>query len=57
MPIYWTVSHEERLVRATAVGEITTDDLHSYMSAIIAERAMSYDKIFDIREAAEYAIL
>jgi hypothetical protein len=34
-----------------AVGEITTDDLNSYMGAIIAEEAMPYGKIFDIREA------
>lgn len=51
MPLYWTISHEDELVHATAVGEITTDELNSYMGAVIAEQAMPYGKIFDIREA------
>jgi hypothetical protein len=51
MPLYWTVSHEEELVVATMIGEITADELQAYLGAVIAERAMPYGKIFDLTQA------
>ena len=52
MPIHLTVSHQEKLVRATAVGIVTVDDLQSYMGSVIAQGAMPYAKLFHIRKDA-----
>ena len=47
MPLKWSISHEDRLVLASAEGEASMADLEEYMSAVVAAGAMPYRKLFD----------
>jgi len=48
VPINFTISHTDKLVIAAADGEIERADIDKYLSALIAEGAMPYRKLFDI---------
>ena len=48
MPVTWSISHEEQLVVAIAEGEVVRGDIDGYLSAMIAEGAMPYRKLFDL---------
>ena len=47
MPVTWSISHDDRLVLATANGDCSLEDLQRYMSALAAAGAMPYRKLFD----------
>ena len=48
MPVTWSISHGEQLVVAIAEGEVVRGDIDGYLSAMIAEGAMPYRKLFDL---------
>ncbi len=52
MAIHLTVSHEQRLVIATASGEAQPEDMSNYLAEVEAMGAMPYRKIFDMRYAS-----
>jgi hypothetical protein len=47
VPVNLTISHDEKLVIAVADGEIDRADIDQYLSAVIAQGAMPYRKLFD----------
>ena len=56
MPVKWSISHEDRLVLASAEGEATLADLEQYMSAVAAAGGMPYRKLFDATYVAPGAL-
>ena len=47
MPVKWSISHEDRIVLASAEGEASLADLEQYMSEMIAAGGLPYRKLFD----------
>lgn len=47
MPINWTISHDERLVLATAEGLVTLPEIEEYFDSVIVAGAQPYAKLFD----------
>src|ERR1700743_2283881 len=47
MPIEWTISHPERLVKIRAEGLVTRRDVEAYLDGIVVADVMSYAKLFD----------
>lgn len=45
----WTISHDERLVTATADGPVTLRDVEAYFDAVVVADAQPYAKLFDGR--------
>jgi len=56
VPVKWSISHEDRLVLASAEGEATLADLEQYMSAVEAAGGMPYRKLFDVTYVAPGAL-
>ena len=56
MPVKWSISHEDRLVLASAEGEASMADLEEYISAVVAAGAMPYRKLFDATYVAPGAL-
>jgi hypothetical protein len=48
MPVHWTISHPTRLVIAVAKDEVKVQHIEQYFTAVTAEGAMAYRKIFEI---------
>jgi hypothetical protein len=48
MPVKWSISHEDRIVLASAEGEASVEDLDQYFSAMAAAGGMPYRKLFDL---------
>ncbi|MDP1544051.1 MAG: hypothetical protein Q8L99_12990, partial [Polycyclovorans sp.] len=49
MPVTWSISREDRFVLVTLDGEVQAKDVQQFMSAMVAEGALSYRKLFDAR--------
>ena len=49
MPMRWTISHDERLVLATAEGPLGLLEIEAYFDALIVAGAQPYAKLFDGR--------
>lgn len=49
MSLDWTISHIERLVALTAADVLNFEELEAYLSALDAEHALTYRKLFDAR--------
>ena len=56
MPVTWWISHDDRLVLASAEGDISPGSFEEYMSALVAAGAMPYRKLFDVTYATPGAI-
>ena len=56
MPVKWSISHEDRMVLASAEGEASLADLEQYISSVIAAGAMPYRKLFDTTYIAPGAL-
>jgi hypothetical protein len=56
VPVKWSISHEDRLVLASAEGEASMADLEEYISAVVAAGAMPYRKLFDTTYVAPGAL-
>jgi hypothetical protein len=56
VPVKWSISHEDRLVLASAEGEASMADLEEYISAVVAAGAMPYRKLFDTTYIAPGAL-
>lgn len=52
MPVKWSISHEDRIVLASAEGEATVTDLDQYLSAVVAAGGLPYRKLFDLTYVA-----
>jgi len=55
MPLEFEICHADRLVQATAVGELSADDIQAFLGSVIAAQAMAYAKLFDIRQVTGLA--
>lgn len=53
--IEWTISDEQRLVRATVIGRVTQVHFEAYLAAISAAGAAPYRKLFHIADASAIA--
>jgi hypothetical protein len=51
MPIRFEVDRPNKLVLATADGQISSDELRAFVADVIAAEAMAYSKLFDISNA------
>ena len=47
MPIHWTISQADRLVKVSATGPVGLKDVECYLDAIVVAGAMDYAKLFD----------
>jgi len=47
MPLHWIVDSKERLVTATAEGDVTRAEVESYLAAMSGAGAIPYRKLFD----------
>jgi hypothetical protein len=47
MPVKWSISHEDRIVLASAEGEASIEDLEQYLTAMAAAGGLPYRKLFD----------
>jgi hypothetical protein len=56
VPVTWWISHDDRLVLASAEGDISPGSFEEYMSALVAAGAMPYRKLFDVTYATPGAI-
>ncbi|MPZ31252.1 MAG: hypothetical protein GEV13_09700 [Rhodospirillales bacterium] len=56
MPVTWSISHEDRIVLASAEGDTSLADLEQYMSAVAAAGGMPYRKLFDASYVAPGAL-
>jgi hypothetical protein len=54
MPLYWTIDHAAKLVRATLRATVTEQELYNFLGEVIAQGAMPYPKIFDGTEAIRW---
>ena len=48
MPVKWSICHEDRIVLASADGEVSVTDLDHYLSAVVAAGGLPYRKLFDL---------
>jgi hypothetical protein len=48
MPVKWSISHENRMVLATADGEASLEDLEQYIVEMAAAGGLPYRKLFDM---------
>jgi hypothetical protein len=55
MPLDWKIRPDEQLVYAVATGEISADEIQAFLGSVIADQAMPYGKIFDIRQVTALA--
>jgi len=47
MPIKWTSSHPDRMVRVEVDGEVTLPEAEEYLDALVVAEAMPYAKLLD----------
>jgi hypothetical protein len=47
MPLHWTIDATNRLVTAVAQGDVTSQDVDAYLTAMADSGAMTYRKLFD----------
>jgi hypothetical protein len=52
MPLYWTIDSKARLFTAVAEGEVSFTDAMDLLEALAGANALSYQKMFDGRQAA-----
>jgi hypothetical protein len=50
MPIFWKVSHIERLVTMRTEGDVTYVDLVDCLEGVSSTRAFPYRKLLDVRD-------
>ena len=51
MPIQHDIDHQRRWVEAHAEGEVTLDDIETFLDAVIVADALPYRKVFEGRAA------
>jgi hypothetical protein len=51
MPITWTISAADRLVKARAEGTVTLQDVELLLDDLVVKDALSYRKLFDGRDS------
>jgi hypothetical protein len=51
MPVEYQIDHKARFVTITARGVVVLMDILDFMDVIVAQDAMSYPKLIDVREA------
>lgn len=56
MPMRWSINHEERLVLASAEGEVSMADLAQYVSGMVAAGGLPYRKLVDVTYAVPGAL-
>jgi hypothetical protein len=47
MPLHWTIDDPNRLITAVAQGDVTSQDVDTYLKAMADSGAMTYRKLFD----------
>lgn len=47
MPLHWTIDSKDRLVVAAAEGEVTREEVQTYIDALVGAKALAYRKLFD----------
>ena len=47
MPLHWTIDSKERLVIAVVDGEVTREEIQTYVDALVGAKALTYRKLFD----------
>lgn len=50
MPLTYTVSHRDRLVTATARGEVSAEEIGHCLVGMVEQGALGYAKLFDATE-------
>jgi hypothetical protein len=55
MPLKWKIDHAERLVIATAEGEVTVEQAEDYLDAVVVADAMPYAKLVDCTAMVTHA--
>jgi hypothetical protein len=56
MPVKWSISHEDRLVLASAEGEASIEGFEQYITGVVAAGGMPYRKLFDTTYLAPGAL-
>lgn len=51
MPIYWTIDSRAQLVSVVAEGDVSLDEVMTFLRAVAGADAISYRKLFDGRAA------
>ena len=54
MPVEYQIDHKARFVTITARGVVVLKDILDCMDVAVAQDAMSYPKLVDVREAVGY---
>ena len=54
MPLYWTIDHAAKRVRATLQTTTTEQEMYNFLGDVIGEGAMPYAKIFDGSGAVQW---
>jgi hypothetical protein len=52
MPVTWTINAKKKMTRIVCTGDVTRLDLHAVMDASLAENALGYRTLVDVREAS-----
>jgi hypothetical protein len=55
VPLDFKISHDDQIVHAVAVGEVSADEIQAFLGSIIADQAMQYGKLFDISQITRLA--
>lgn len=50
MALKWSIAHAEQLVTLIASDVVRYDEVEAYLSAVSADGALSYRKLFDVRD-------
>ena len=50
MPVQWSVSHPNRLVIASATGNVGLADIEAYLDGMLRENLLAYRKLFDVSQ-------
>jgi hypothetical protein len=52
MPVLWAIDHLNRLVVATAKGELHLKDIENYLDGVARAATLSYRKLFDMTQGS-----
>jgi hypothetical protein len=55
VPLDCKISHDEQIVHAVAIGEVSADEIQAFLGSVIAAHAMPYAKLFDISQGTALA--
>jgi len=47
MPLHWTIDSTSNLVTIVAEGDVTAQDIETYLKAVVDGGALTYRKLFD----------